>query len=594
MGICVKELYPHKINSIIKVMVQERRWREIKRFLSVLVCVFLLVSLASCDEKKSGSSTSSAAQPSVDADSLQGSGGEWDLTQEQEERIIEMVLQCAQYIPDSFNNVSEIPFYHLSRFLYLRMRMAGAADSFEHSDDNLTVQVPVEMVQEYARTYFGVQGKNLEIDFYSQQFFDGQYITIPNPDTNREEKPYELGVAKIETGSDKITMTLDLTSGGVRYQRWTYTLRTSGDGSVYFSSMIKQPVEFGLYAVNNDSATLTQLMGIPVNASTVDGFSFYPFDDRILATYSNGKSLRLGLLDMDTYKSDQFITIDGKQGEENVFQVQTTGEYICVFQKDKLTILDKNLIRVPGRETSYPQVLLDACDSITTQFCISPDLKYLAFSNKDGLNFYDLTGGSLFTVRTHSGDSLWSPVGFEANSGLLLAELRQDGQLEGFGTFNNDGMVESFGVIGNEDTVYTLSGEQLMVYAPVRLGLRSLQSQLEEEDNVSGSYFVYNLVSQNGQAGYTGFVNLGEYGELPDRERVLLAFGKIYRTESMDVGRNLVSSNSVRVYDTQTGKQTLLDFGYVDRQARIHLMAASGEHVVAAVKGMFMNAIVIL
>ena len=112
--------------------------------------------------------------------------------------------------------------------------------------------MPIDQVRSYAKAYFGIE--ELKIDFMSQQYFDGQYITIPLPDEEEPKLPYELEVLRVETVGSRISAVLGLRSGDVLFQQWNYTLRADKKGNVYFESMLKRPVEYGLYAINGPVA----------------------------------------------------------------------------------------------------------------------------------------------------------------------------------------------------------------------------------------------------------------------------------------------------------------------------------------------------
>ena len=71
---------------------------------------------------------------------------------------------------------------------------------------------------------------------------------------------------------------------------------------------------------------VTTLMGLPVSDRTLGGFQFSPMGEGILCWISNGRQLRIGFLDLQTYKSEQYITLEGQGQEENDFSVQVSGQ----------------------------------------------------------------------------------------------------------------------------------------------------------------------------------------------------------------------------------------------------------------------------
>ena len=128
-----------------------------------------VMCLASCN---------SYQENSVNQGTVNSSGdGVVILSRAQTEEISNIVLECAENIQTSFNSPSEIPAYLMAQFLYGRMAKDGSSDSFERVEDK--VKVPVESIREYAKKYFNIE--DLTIDFASREFFDGQYMIIPNP-----------------------------------------------------------------------------------------------------------------------------------------------------------------------------------------------------------------------------------------------------------------------------------------------------------------------------------------------------------------------------------------------------------------------------
>lgn len=517
------------------------------------------------------------------------------MTQEQSDRIADMVLQNARVISSPYARGSEIPAYSLARFLYERMRADGAADSFERREDNKIILVPKERVWEYAKTYFDMD--TVEVDFYSQQYFDGQFFAIPNPELMEVEPGYSLAVQRVEARASRVQVTISFSSGGVLYQQWTYTLRAREDGSFYFVSMIQRPAEYGLYAVNHASALIDELLDIPVHAGTIEGFSFFPFGDELLVSYFNGRDMRLGFLDMTTYTSSRYILIEGGAKQSSPFVVQVCGENIIVYHEDKLSIYDENLLRI--QDIPYASELRTLCDQYTTRLCLSPDMHYIALTNADGLYYFNVQSRAAHLMRNHPAGpggeggapaSLWEPVAFDPESGRLLGQLTRDGQASSFGLFDIDGgLISTIRLRTGEDTVLSVQNERLMAFAPVSIVAGSVN--LDQDPQLMRSFAEYNLSSGMARVEQTGFVVKSGGGEAGNRERMLLTDRYVLRVSSMEVGEDLVSSSYVQAYDEQTGRLSNLEFGYVDRGGKLRLCAANAQNkVLAACQGMFINA----
>lgn len=567
-----------------------------KRSVGWLLLCSLLFTFCACGLP---GDTAEGTPPSSQAAENSSAGqNAFALSAEQNRQISEMVLQNAHVISDPYARGEDIPAYSLARFLYERMRADGIADSFERREDNLSVLVPKERVWEYAKLYFDMD--TVEVDFYSQQYFDGQFFIIPNPEMNRQEPAYQLSIQKVEARSSRIHVTVSYSSGGVDYQLWTYTLRMREDGSLYFVSMIKRPVEYGLYAVNQASALIDELLDIPVNADTIRNFQFLPFGDQLAVYYFNGRDMRLGILDMTTYKSDQYILVEGSGKESGPFPVQVLGDHIVVYRLDRLTVYDENLLRV--QEIPYSSELISLCDSYTAQLYLSPDFHYIAFTNADGLYFFNVQSKNAHLMRNHPSDpsaeggnptSLWEPVAFDVGTGRLLGRLTRDGQASSFGLFDIDGgLVSTIRLRTGEDTVLSVQEERLMAFSPVSIVAGSVNR--DQEPALKSSIAEYNLSSGVARVEPTGFVVLDEYGELPNQERMLIANRSVFRVSSLEVGKDLVTSWYVQAYQMQGGRLSNLPFGYVDRRGRVRLCAANAQDkVLAACSGMFINTFVV-
>ncbi len=559
-----------------------------------LLIFALFLSLCACGLLSEDSSQGSQPSSSQPAESGTASPEAVTLSEEQNGQIAEIVLQNAQLISDPYSRGEDIPAYSLARFLYERMRADGITDSFERRENNAVVLLPKEQVWEYARTWFDME--NVEVDFYSQQYFDGQFFSIPNPELENRQLPYELAIQKIEARSSRIQVTVSFSSGGVAYQQWTYTLRPREDGSFFFVSMIKRPAEYGLYAINHASAVIDELMDIPVNADTIGRFRFFPFGEHLLASYFNGRDMRLGILDMSTYTSDRYISIEGGGKESQSFPVQVAGEHIFVYRSDRLTVYDENLLRV--QDIVYSSELLALCDMYTTGFFLSPDMHYIALTNADGLYFFNVQSNNAHLMRNHpasptaqTGDapSMWEPVAFNESTGRLLGRLTRDGQASSFGIFDIDsGLVSTIRLRTGKDTVYSVHDDLLIAFAPVSVVAGSVNR--DQDPALASSFAEYDLLNGVARVEPTGFVIRDEYGELENSERMLLTDRYILRVSSMNVGEDLVSSSYIQAYDRQTGRLSNLSFGYVDRRGQTKLQAATSENkVLAACSGMFIQ-----
>lgn len=547
-----------------------------KRVLALILCLFML-SACTTPAPKDGRQDS---QPEIAAG--QEESGPVTLSAEQTDGISQMVLQSARYIPDAFASSQNIPVYDLTRFLYERMKLDGADAGFEQSPDELTVAVPIDRVRSYARAYFGIE--DLKVDFMTQQYFDGQYITIPLPEEEELSPPYELEVLRVETVGSRISAVLALRSGDVLFQQWNYTLRADKKGNVYFESMSKRPVEYGLYAINGPVGVVTTLMDLPVNDSTIGSFEFLPMGEGILCWISNGKQLRIGFLDLQTYKSEQYITLEGQGIEENKFSVQVSGEQIFVYQQDRITILDQNLITM--NTILYPPELLALCDKDTTGFALSPDLATLAFNDGEGVNVYNLETKDWRQLIVHpvpgsgSMSSHWQPVEWNARTGTLLLEQITRRGNAGFAAVTIGGSRRVIDLSGDKDTRWRVSGERLMVFNP---------TSANKELLLPDYYAEYNLA--------TGFYKVeqsaGAY--MPETTDMWIGEDKLFFADRLKIGRNMVNSYSIRAVDKTGSRQTVPDFGYVDKRGKLSFEAvSSGERIVASCSGVFLDAIVII
>lgn len=513
-----------------------------------------------------------------------------------EQEVTELVLKCAELVPDAFDSPSQIPAYSLTRFLYTRMEADGAADSFEHTENDWDIQVPIERIREYAERYFSMD--KVTVDFISQRYFDGQSVSIPNPLKSKIELPYTFTVDRVDRTSGGASVTLRVSSGGVEYQRWIYSLRTNPSGGYYITSMAKRPLEFGLYAVNNVAATVDELLGIPVNSMTVGEFYFVPMGNRMVAAITNGRALRLGLFGTDTYTSGKTAEFGEGSPAGSAYDIQAVGESLFVYQPGQVTVLDSDLNEV--KVLPYPDGLLRHCDSYTKRFALSPDQRYIAFSNIDGLNFYNMSSGDIHLMQTHAGDGAlpmtWEPVAFNAKNNSLLAKLAYDGGVSMFGILNTQNteraMASTIPLRGDKDTLFTLFDDRLMAFAPTSVKF----SRVDQPTVLDQAYAEYNVATGTPRVITTDLALYRPDGKAVTADgNMLLAGDDIYTTETIKIGEDMVSSLSVRAYDVALQKGQSLDFGYVDRRATLKLLAAntSGK-VIAACSGMFVQTIVVL
>lgn len=576
---------------------------EMSRFFKKTAAALLLAGflLSACGQPADEPSASGSLQEKSSSDTAGIKAETPILSEEQTRQIASLVLESADTITDPYLSGADIPVYSMTRFLYTRMRKDGAAEGFEQSGGN--IRVPIETVREYADSYFKLD--DLKVDFASHPYFDGQYVSIPDPAQAQEESDVDFTVGQITPGSGKVTVTLNLSSGGVLYQRWVYTLKFGADGNTYFSSMSKRQVEYGLYAINNAQAEIKDLMGIPVNSMTVDAFRFLPFGSQMLVYISNGQSLYLGLLGMDTYKIERYERIDLPVQGSSV-DVQTVGDLIFLYKSNSVQVFDQNLNNI--QSTAYAKGLTDQFDRYTGKIALSYDRKYLAFGNAAGLHFYNLISGEthLMQPNTVMGDDgvtpemRWEPVIFNEKTNALLAQLStQEKGVEKFGIYSTrnpkNALENTIRVRADADSLISVAGDWLMVFAPTSVRLNNVTQNAPLEQ----SCVEYNLVTGTPRIIPTSLTTLNGLGDITHNGQMLLADDYIYTADSIQIGEDMVSSYSVESFlkptDGQTaGRIPAAEFGYVDRKASFRLLAASASNRVAAsCSGMFIQSIVI-
>lgn len=521
------------------------------------------------------------------------------LSDEQIDAVEQMVLQSAAFIPDAYDAPSSIPVYTMAQFLYQRMMLDGVHEQFEHSRDGSLIFIPMEQLRRYAYLYFGMS--ELEMDFASLCYVEGQSFAIPNPD-RKTDNDIVYTINRIEPGAGCVSVSVDAASDGVVYQRLVYTLRADSDGAIKLYSMMSRPIEFGVYAVNA-AQTLNRLIGVPVNSLTLDAFRFLPFEDEMLCMISNGLQLNIGLLDMQTYESDRFITIDGLVQDEE-WEVQVHGKQIFVYLRNRVIVLDDTLVR--KMEIEYPQGLIEQCDEYTSRFVLSPDLNYIAYTNEQGLQFYNLAAQRTILMYSNvmngaNPEKIWQPVAFTETSNELLARRTEDAGNESsfdrLGVFStrdpSDALEETIRISSNDDTIFVVRGDRMLIYAPdsVRLSNVSVETDLER------TCVDYNLATGTARTFSTNFP-LTEDSD--STENMLLTPDYLYRVQKISIGEDMVTSLSLQAFRNpldygMAERIAAADFGYVDRTPTLTLAAASsGNRLIVRCSGMFCKTLAII
>lgn len=523
------------------------------------------------------------------------------LSDEETETVTQLVLQSAPLILDDYRTPEDIPVYSMVRFLFARMQLDGIDTGFERPDDS-HVRVPLERVREYAAAYFGLS--ELLIDFASRQYFDGQSFLIPLPAVSLDPS---FAVSRVEPGAaGRVSVTVDVSSGGILYQRRVYTLRSTREGSFVFASMIARPMEFGVYSINNASAILDHLAGVPVNSLTVDNFRFLPFGEQMLCMISNGMSLSLGYLDLQTYKSDQFVTLDDLQLGRG-WDVQTAGDKILIYDEKSILVMNADL--AVERIISYPRQLLALCDAYTTGFFLSPDLRYIAYTNAEGLQFYSIEADRSILMQSNLmelsdptlPEAVWEPVAF-TESNALLARLRltsaaDPNSFERLATFSTrnpgNAMVLSLRIRGDRDTLLSVYGDRLLVYAPTSVRL----TNVSVETPLGQTCIDCNLVTGTAR---TFAANFPLAGSEPSSQGVFLSPDYLYRIQEIRIGEDMVSSLSLQTFHNPSDNRfsdrlTVSEFGYVDRFPSLAFEAVSSSgRLIVRCSGMFCHSIAVL
>lgn len=556
----------------------------LKKWAALLLALQLCL-LAACSQPDSGASsqagTPAPAEQNTDT-----------LSQAQKEQLALLALHCADTIPDVFSSPEEIPAYDLTRFLYTRMKADGVAAEFERSGDSLSVYVPIDKVREYAQTYFGIT--EIKVDFITQQYFNGQEITIPNPDEGQKELPYLIDALEdeITINGDRVTVPLLYSSGEVNYQRRVYTLRVDREGAAVFVSSQQMPVEFGLYAINGAAAEFTELVGVPVSARTVKQFQFAPFGADMLVYIPSGDSMRIGILDLETNKSDKYITVDAQSPSDVTPEVQVIGQQIFLYYQDRVLTFDQDLLA--GPTINYPKALLADCDSTTKRLVLSPDQKIIAFSNAEGFQYFSLARGSSQLVLAHpepSGQPLqsrpvWQPIGpFDEQSGhIIVAATRRNG-VNSFAVCDRKSSYRMVQIAGDESMLYSQQNERLLAFNP---------SSVRREPVLPGLFAEYHTLT-----GTLITVPAAAMQSLTAQEinggAILLTQDMLYHTERMPVGEDIVDSCTIRTVSVPGGKNGSLSFGYVDRASQLILRARSENgRIMAVCSGAFINRLVLI
>lgn len=556
-----------------------------KKYILILAFITLSAIFFGCVGPAGENASEPDASPSTAP--VQETPVSGSLTRQDEYDITNMVLESARIMVDNFSSPQEIAVYDMTRFLYTRMQEDGITAAYDRPANSSSVNVPISAVREYAEVYFGLS--EVRVDFFSQQYFDGQFITIPDPALVKEAPLYELEVEDFKVGRERITVSLLMSSGGVDYERLIYTLKLDREGVVSFVSKSGVPVEFGLYAINGAQAEITELIGVPVNSRTAKSFKFAPFGDDMLVWLESGRSLRLGVLDLETYKSSQFITLEAMGQGEAEFQVQAVGKNVFVYRRGRVTVLDQSL--ATQNAIIYPDDLTAQFDSYTDMLSLSPDGGVLAFSNLEGLQYYSFARNSTQLVLSHpentdkmrdTPEQTWQPVSaFDAETGYLLLGARQRQGISSFAVCDAQSNYRLIQIAGGSDMLYTSKGDKLTVFGP---------SMVRREPMLPNTLTEYNT-----KTGNINTITMRETRDEGDDGSVLLSHDRVYRTEMLSVGADLVDSFTVRGFDARSTSGNLLDFGYVDRKARL-LLRETGENgsVIAVCSGMFINRIVVI
>lgn len=567
-----------------------------RKFLVVLMCLALLLSACSTQEDEPSSDPRPGTASGTDI------SGMTSLSREETEAVTQLVLRSAPFIPDDYRTPEDIPVCSMVRFLFMCMQLDGIDRGFEQPDPG-HVRVPLERVREYAGIYFGMS--ELQIDFASQQYFDGQSFLIPLPEESADPS---FEVSRVEPSTaGRVSVTVDVFSGGVAYQRRVYTLRSTREGSFVFLSMIARPVEFGVYSINNASAILDHLVGVPVNSLTVDSFRFFSFGEQMLCAASSGTSLNLGYLDLQTYKSDQYVTLENLSLESG-WDIQTAGDKILVYDEKSIRVLNADL--AVEQTISYPRQMLAQCDAYTTGFFLSPDLHYIAYTNAEGLQFYSLESDRSILMQSNlmeltdptRPEAVWEPVMFTESNGSLLARLRltsavNQNSFERLATFSTrnpgNAMTLSLRIRGDQDTLLSVYGDRLLVYAPTSVRLTSVSV----ETPLSQTCVDCSLVTGTAR---TFAANFPLAGSEPSSQGVFLSPDYLYRIQEIHIGEDMVSSVSIQTFrnpsdNLPSDRLAVTEFGYVDRSPTLVIEAvSSGGRLIVRCSGMFCHSIAVL
>lgn len=567
-----------------------------RKLLAALMCLALFFSACSAQEDKPSADSRPGTVSGADI------SGVTSLSDEETAAVTQLVLQSAPFIPDDFRTPEDVPVYSMVCFLFTRMQLDGIDGGFERPDDG-HVRVPLERVREYAGIYFDLP--EVQIDFASQQYFDGTSFLIPLPAAGTDPL---FEVSRVEPGAaGRISVTVDVSSGGVSYQRRVYTLRLTREGNFTFISMIARPTEFGVYSINNASSIVDHLVGVPVNSLTVDSFRFLSFGDQMLCMISNGTSLNLGYLDLQTYKSDQYVTLENLSLDRG-WDVQTAGDKILIYDEKNIQVLNTEL--AVERTIPYPRQLLAQCDAYTTRFFLSPDLHYVAYTNAEGLQFYSLEGDRSILMQSNVMDltdpvrpeAVWEPIMFTESNGSLLARLHltsatSPNSFERLATFSTqnpgNAMVLSLRVRGDQDTLLSVYGDRLLVYAPTSVRL----TNVSVETPLSQTCIDCNLLTGTARTFAASFPLAGSESS---SEGVFLSPDYLYRIQEIHIGEDMVSSLSIQAFhnpsdNLPSDRLAVTEFGYVDRDPSLVLEAVSDSgRLIVRCSGMFCHSIAVL
>lgn len=554
-------------------------WKHHRILAALVICVLLFGCTKQTESPLPPPTLGESTPPATDISATTVDYAIPDATDQ--DALERMLYTLAAAVPDPFSTPDQIPAYELARFLYQRMKDTGAADGFERSNDGGTVDIPVDILRDWAGAYFGLT--ELKIDFMTQQYFDGQYLRIP------EQLPqlgitYRLGETDYPTTGNTFTLTLLAQSGETDYQRQIYNLRTDEDGNVQIASKRVVPSEFGLYAINNADARLSTLVGVPVNSMTAKSFRFLTFGNNLLVSIQSGKELRLGILDTTTAKSDKYITLS-EADPVLLPRLSTSGESVLLYYTDRVVVLDSALLQTAS--ISYPDELLSFFDERTDNLALSPDMTQIAFSDSEALWYFSFQRNTRQMVLEHPTDRVptvgnpqqyWQPLSeFDPKTGQLLIGTQNRNGTSALAVTDQEGTYRMVNIAGGPDMQLRFLGDTVLAFNPTSV------RKVPQLPHTFAQYNLYTSTLLTQDTNFTAFLTgslLGDQG--------------LYYPTVIPIGNALAESCSLRLLLAKNGKVQNSDFGYVDKNAQLTLRAVTPNGKVAALcSGLFINSIVI-